>query len=416
MVGLTIGVTLGLAVAYLAVTPRMYSATAQFLVLQQGERPISVAGPDAKEAAVEDYIPTQVLIVNSQQVVRDAIASVGLEHLPTLAAVKRRGLDPVDKAIEHLTVTRPDRLAKLIRVTYWARSRGEAIRTVDAIAVSYKRFLGDSFRRQNGETIELITKAKDQLSIELEQCQTEYREFRQQNKTLVVDEHGRSPMIMARLEQLYRADSDARIKEIQLGAQLALGRDLAKQDTALWAIANAVEQAGSGPSSAWIANAVGTPAGTTQDYMRQLGQDQQRLAERYGSDNAKVQSLKDQIQRVHETAHTVRHRLESGEVRDLLASYEGGLKSLTGARAEFGREIAIALAEFKNVEDKTLVESNLREIMERRRSLFNKAVDQLKQAQYVGDHSNIMPQIVEAPHSPVGRSGPTTLWCLVYRW
>ena len=400
LIALLIAVCLTLAAIYLTVAVRMYAATAQFLILQQGGRPLSVASNDANQIVDrgDDYVPTQALIVGSPRVVGQAIESVGLEHLPTLAAAQRKGFDPVEQAIDQLAVDRPERQAKILRVTYRARSREEAIRTVEAIAASYQKFLEDSFQRQNDETIGLISRACNELSTELEQCQERYREFRQKNRTLVADEHGRS-LISARLEQLYRAASDARTKEIQLKAQLALGQRLARQGTGLWAIAHAVEQSGSGPSSSWIANAAGVNSGMAQDYMHQLSQEQQRLTERYGPENAKVQLIKEQIQRVQEGAHHVRRRLELGEVQDLLVSYEEGLKSLVGMQAEFKHELDDALVEFKEIEDKLLIEANLRDRMERRRSLFNTVVDQLKQAQFVSNYSSINSQVVEPPHS-----------------
>src|SRR4029078_11232319 len=60
-----------------------------------------------------------------------------------------------------------------------------------------------------------------------------------------------------------------------------------------------------------------------------------------------------------------------------------------------------------------LTESNLRNNLERRRALFNTVVDQLKQAQFVGDYSGIRAQTIEPPNAPRAPVAPRPVLVLL---
>jgi uncharacterized protein involved in exopolysaccharide biosynthesis len=135
VIGISILICLTVAVIYLAVTKRVYQAEARLLVLQQGGRPLNVANTDPSRLmeGAEDYLPTHALIIGSPLVVKRAIDRVGLDRLPSLQAAQRAGQDPAVVAIDHLKVTRPDRLAKILRVEYRSGDRVEVARMVEAI-------------------------------------------------------------------------------------------------------------------------------------------------------------------------------------------------------------------------------------------------------------------------------------------
>ena len=75
VIGISILICLLAAIIYLAVTPRVYQAEAQLLVLQQGGRPLNVANTDSTRLmeGTEDYIPTHALILGSPLVIKRAI-------------------------------------------------------------------------------------------------------------------------------------------------------------------------------------------------------------------------------------------------------------------------------------------------------------------------------------------------------
>src|SRR5205085_12132735 len=123
---------------------------------------------------------------------------------------------------------------------------------LEAITASYKNFLDSTLQNNTKGVIELIEKARSQLKDELEKKEEEYKEFRKKSMVLAANETGRT-FLGVRLEQSDRALNEAREKALNLNMQLQLGRKLASQGSALWAIAHAISQLG-GDSNSLIAN------------------------------------------------------------------------------------------------------------------------------------------------------------------
>ena len=141
-------VSLTLAVLYLAGQKRMYQATARVLVLQQGGPPLS-ALDNGRMLGGEDYLPTHAAILKSPLVIGRAIESIGVAGLPTQAAAHARsGRGLTAEAIDEITISRPDRAAKIIEIDYRAGSRDEATRMVAALVASYESFLADKFQKR----------------------------------------------------------------------------------------------------------------------------------------------------------------------------------------------------------------------------------------------------------------------------
>ena len=149
IVAAAIVVFLTLAIIYIAQVNPVYEGTTRLLVLQQGGHPVNVSNSDAgtinEGNSVEDYITTHLLLVSSPIVVQDAIDRVGESNLPSLAIDQKAGETIIDTAINSLKVTRPDRMAKVLRVAYRAHSPGEATLFLEGLAESYKHFLENTF-------------------------------------------------------------------------------------------------------------------------------------------------------------------------------------------------------------------------------------------------------------------------------
>jgi capsular exopolysaccharide synthesis family protein len=399
LVGTCILACLGLAGLYLLIAPRRYQASARLLVLQQGARPLNVVNTEQSRVveAAEDIIPTQMMVVSSPVVLGRAIESIGPEDLPSLKAS-----GTLDRALreaqKNLIVSRPDRLAKILQIDYRARTPGEAVRIVQAIVDSYKTFLGDAYHKDNSEVIVLMTRARDDLNTELRELERKYLEFRQNAPYLTPDSTGR-PIINRRLDEWDRASNEAMVKAIQLQAQLELGQRLAREGVGLWAIANAMDQIGDKASTNLIARTQSIAPPAPLDYLRQLSQEQQQLTVRYGPQNTKVREIQEQISQVQEHARSVRSRLERAEVRDLLESTERSLKSIETMRKQITKQFDHDLVIARRAEIDLLKDSSLRNNLERQRMLFNTVVDQLKQAEFVGDYSSIRSQVIESPNA-----------------
>ena len=193
MIGISILSCLLAAIIYLAVTQRVYQAEAQLLVLQHGGQPLNVANIDSTRLmeGTEDYIPTHAAILGSPLVIKRAIDRIGLRNLPSLLEAQQADQDPVEAVSKRLKVTRPDRLAKILRIEYRAGDRGEVVRMVEAITESYKRVHEEAFQKNNSSTvIALISKARDELSQELQDLEGKYLELRRKTPSPIAGGEG----------------------------------------------------------------------------------------------------------------------------------------------------------------------------------------------------------------------------------
>lgn len=397
---IAVGVAIALTVAalYLARTKRLYQASTRILVLQQNGTPLS-SGESRLMGGTDDYIPTHAIVLKSPLVVGRAIEAVGPEGLPTLAeASARSGKSPVVEAIARLVVSRPDRTAKILNLDYQAGSREEATTLVEAIVESYEKFLEDKYQKNNGEMVRLISAARDNLSKELAEMEVKYLAFRKDHPMSTVDDTGRSFM-SRRLDQWDRARNEAMVKEVQLKMQLELGRSLAAQGVGFWAIAHALNQVGSSdPNGGLMAHATEASLGSA-DYVRALGREQQELAERNGAASTKVRAIQDQITSIQERSREAKGKIDAADVRDLLASLEGGLKTVETMRAALNTSFDRDLQRAKEDENDLLTEANLKGNLDQYRTLFNTIVEQLKRAQLVGDYASVSAQVIEPPNA-----------------
>ena len=393
LIALAVVACLTVATLSLVATKRVYQARARLLVLQQGGRPLNVTNTDSGRSVEgpEDYIPTHAMIVRSPVVIGRALESIGFKGLPSLA----RAEDPTQEAIARLSVSRPDRTAKVIQIDYQAGSREEATRVVGAVAESYRTFLEASYQKNNGEVVTLITRAREGLRAELERMEVKYLEFRRDHPVMTADESGRS-FVARRLEQWDRSANEAMVKAVQIQSQLELGRDLEARGTSLWAIACAMNQLGGVPADGQVSLGAAVPQ---SDYLRQLAQEQQQLSERFGPQYSKVRDLQDQIDRVQDRARDAKGRLDRADARDLLGAIERSLKGIETMRAGYVAKFDEDLSRAKAIEIDRLTEANLKGALERHRALFNTVVDQLKQAQLAGDYGSISAQTIEPPNA-----------------
>jgi capsular exopolysaccharide synthesis family protein len=385
---------------YLVQAKRVYQATCRLLVLQQGGRPLNVANNDPSRAveAYDDYIPTHTLLISSPLVVQPAIDRVGLQNLPTLVAAEAKGTRAIDEATYNLRITRPDRQAKILKVDYWAGSRPEALLMLQAIADSYRDCLEDMYQKKSKETIALISKVKGNLSDELKELEAKYLEYRRKSPYVVGDESGRSLMAQ-RLERSSLSLKETEENYRRLKFQLTLGTKLAHEGMEMWAVAHAINQLGGDSTSLNSAINSGMAFSGTSDYVRQLISEQQQLAERFGPENTKAQAIHEQVTRIQERTRDARGRLGQAEVKDLLASISESLKAVESLREEAAADFVREQSDAKRTEMAMLMGSNLNVQVERHRALFNTVLDQLKQAQFVGDVSNITSMAIEPPYA-----------------
>lgn len=239
---------LTVAAVYLARKTTLYQATSRLLILQQGRSPLSLGSGDGGRLVegIEDYLPTQALILRSPLVVSRALESLGRKDFPARAVVDR------------LTVTRPDPVAKVLQVGYLSGDPEDAERVVGAVLKSYEEFLDDQYHKKNHDVTKLLTKARDELSRELQGLEQKYLKLLQDAPAQASDEAGRASLVR-RVEQWERAAGEAKLKAVQLRAQLELGRKLADDGAGLWAIVQAMGHLGNAAGPGAVPQDSGDP-------------------------------------------------------------------------------------------------------------------------------------------------------------
>ena len=398
------------AALYLARTERLYEATARLLLLQQGGRPLSVTKDEGMRAVErsEDFIPTQMAVLQSPHVVGRAIEAVGAEKFPTLRG--RRGATSVEEMTRtmikyYLKITRPDRSASILLIKYRAASKAEATRMVEALVASYQGFLISNDKNDNSKVVSIISRARDELSRELEDLEKKYLEFQRTNPLLMEDASSR-PLLNSRLTALDRSANEAMVKAMRLRSQLAIGRRLASEGAETWAVAYAIAQVGDDPGIGLIPRSAESTQGISADYLRQLIKEQQELAATFGPEYSKVKELQEQIAAVGQRTREAMGRLDGGEIDQLLSSIRQSLDSVEAMRTELGKQLQQDMEEArKNTIDMT-VGRNLHSQLERQKTLFFAIVDQLKQAQFGGDFGSIGARRSSGPMRSTSRSIP----------
>jgi len=118
-----VGITLTLAVIYLARVKPVYLASARLLVLQHGGRPLNVANGASNNdnllQSVDGYsnsLTTHIMIIRSPLIVGRSLAAAGLKDVSA------------GSVIAGLSVKLPDPAARVLELSYRAGSRDEAFR------------------------------------------------------------------------------------------------------------------------------------------------------------------------------------------------------------------------------------------------------------------------------------------------
>ena len=234
LIAVCVGITLTLAVIYLARVKPVYLASARLLVLQHGGQPLTVANGASNHENLfqsmdgsSNSLATQVMIIRSPLIVGRSLAAAGLKDVSA------------GSVIAGLSVKLPDPAARVLELSYKAGSRDEAVRLVDSVIKSYNLFLQENYQQNSNDVLGLITKARDELSADLKRLEKEYLEYRQKNTANPSGEGGK-PFIARRLDQWDQAISQAMLRSLQLKSQLELGRNLAEDGASVDMITSAL--------------------------------------------------------------------------------------------------------------------------------------------------------------------------------
>ena len=162
LIAVAIVVCMAMATVHLARSKPVYSASARVLVLQQGGRPLSVAGAadPLQMNSPQDLLATHLIIIRSPVIVERALESAGLRGIST------------QSVLAALKVHRPDESANVFDLSYDAETRDEAVRVVEAVVESYKKFIKENYQQNANEVVSFISEARDGLGQDLKELET----------------------------------------------------------------------------------------------------------------------------------------------------------------------------------------------------------------------------------------------------
>jgi len=234
LIAVSVGITLALAVIYLARVKPVYQASARLLVLQHGGQPLTVVNGASNHDNLfqsldgsSNSLTTHIMIIISPLIVGRSLAAAGLNELS------------VGSVIAALSVKLPDPSARVLELSYKTDSRDEAVGVVDSVIKSYDLFLQENYQKNSNEVLGLITKARDELSADLERLEKEYLEYRKKNTANPPGGEGK-PFIARRLDQWDLAINQAMLRSLELKSQLELGRNLAEDGASVDMITSAL--------------------------------------------------------------------------------------------------------------------------------------------------------------------------------
>ncbi|MFM1801238.1 MAG: hypothetical protein RJA81_590, partial [Planctomycetota bacterium] len=223
---LLLAITIGLFQVFK--TKPMYSATAQVLVNQSGGVINNMFSGDPLTGGMGDFLASHIAIIKSQAVLDDAIKAGKLDSVT------------FSELYGGLTVTR---LQQVLVLKFDSEDPTKPVKVVDAVIDAYKRFLERTFEKKTTDVVTLISKARDELAIELDKLTKDHLEFLQKHPELMTDTEGRS-IVVKRLAEWDRGIQASKNRIFQYNTQIEHARELMTAGASDATIAKAIHTVG----------------------------------------------------------------------------------------------------------------------------------------------------------------------------
>jgi len=388
-------IALGLGYLYFTKATPVYQSRAQILLIKK-EANLPVAGTE-REVSYEDELSTHMILIRSPLIVAQAIEKHQLATLPSL----RGEGNPLAAIIEGLEATRgggrdaPD--PNVFELAYEGLNPEDCATVLNAIVESYQDYLGKTYQDFSAETLQLITKAKDELHKQLLEKEAAYRSFRQESPLLWKGEEGAN-MHEMRMAQIETARSQVLVENSQIKARIEAIETALKQGgnrEALLLLIASDEESGSPRSARSLRTEFEQKIFTTL-------LDEQMLLEDYGPDHPKVKAIRKKMELMREHLGSIPLPEDDEDqpvdflsvyVESLYQEVKVGEERLLELDKLFDREreSAKALSTFQVQE-----ETARNEIM-RTQQLFNGVVKRLEEMNLIQDYGGVNTQLISPP-------------------
>ena len=376
-------------------TPR-YKSSAQILLIKK-EAKLPIGGMDA-QLGYEDTLSTQLLLVVSPLVVGNAVEKHHLESLTSLKS-REEGASPLVTIRAGLEAKQAgDRQfsdPNVISLSYEGTDPEDAAIVMSAVIDSYQDFLGGTYQGFSEETVQLITRAKDELLEQLNDAESAYRRFRQESPLLWTGEEGVS-LHDARMAEIEHARSQVMVENAHLKARIEAIETAIKSGGKQAALVLLIENYGTEQSDE-------TRWGPRNVFEQKLFEgllEEQALLQDYGPDHPKVAAVRMKMELMRQHLGTFPGQEDGGPI-DFMAVYTDSLREelamgenqLEKYNELFEQEsdAAKAQATFR-LEDETY-----RDKIERTEKLFTSVLGRLEEMNLVKDYGGISTQLISAP-------------------
>jgi succinoglycan biosynthesis transport protein ExoP len=233
-----VGVCVAVSLLYYFLAAEKFESSAQILVMKKDSKLAArgAEGNDESDTRVsEDLLATHMQILQSRQIVGQALKQNGYDQLPSIVNKLKSDEDATDFVIERLYVTRGGtgqaKMGHVLNARFRHTSPKECQEIMAAIVASYKSFLGEKFQDVSKEAAELISHAKVDLASDLQKAQDDYQTFREKAPLLWKGDESAN-VHRVNYEELEAALSEIRVKTAESRARLDVVRAAAQDQDA----------------------------------------------------------------------------------------------------------------------------------------------------------------------------------------
>jgi succinoglycan biosynthesis transport protein ExoP len=296
---LTMGGIGGGYLYYLRQVPVFESTAKMLIVRERVKLPLGGVGTGSIYDSTHETVirSPRVLEIARRRLPADVLAALERESEPS--AVIMQNLKVKREWKDNVPYMAANRAGDIFELSYRSVRADECREILNAVFHAYRDFIGGTYERESNETIALISKAKEQLDVEIRDAKREYQEFRLAAPLLLTDENAKN-IYDARLTRIEQVRAESELENRRLHAEIAaikLSLVRGENRDALTLMIGARSEKKPGPSPAKV---LPEPPASPADILRQrllpLMLEEQSLREIYGPEHPKVKSIVSRIE------------------------------------------------------------------------------------------------------------------------
>jgi succinoglycan biosynthesis transport protein ExoP len=344
-------------------------------------------------------LPTHAVLIKSPLIVGRAIRNKNLvSECPSLAGLE----NPAAAISAGLTITkgsgRENRDANVLNLTYSGLDSKDCQTILSAVIETYQEYLGETYQNVSQDTVQLITKAKEDLHLQIRELDKRYKDFRSKSP-LMWQGHEGTNIYAVRLESIEESRAKAVVQRVEALARReainnALGEGKSRQALMLMTrrLAKSTMEAG----------ALADEKNDLQSQLLPLQLDEELLLAQYGPDHPRVKEIRLKIQRFQTFQKDRETKKQAEEPSgDFLAVY---LDSLTQEAAEtrYQEDRLTALfnevqTEAKKLDDFQVEDKIYKADIDRLSKLFEGVVNRLAEINLIKEYGGYVTQVLSHP-------------------